>query len=301
MRRIIITTLVIFSLISCIEKTTHESSNGKAEILNTEEKVTNKTIFKSPSEFFPKEKTQVLVVGTFHMDYPGLDEHKTTNEDKIDVLKDPKKAEVNELVDYIKKFNPTKIAIEAGPSWSATKKMNEYIAGKHRDSRDERFQIAMRIANELKLDTIYSVNSRALSNDWYVKDSISLGKIIGDLNWDYKNTMEGNYKEWYAYNDKMTKESNLLDYFKYMNSPESHQYGYGSYLDGWFKNENNQGADYLTIWWYNRNARIFRNIIGITESAKDRIMVLMGNGHAAILRQLIEASPEYDFVEFNSL
>jgi hypothetical protein len=51
---------------------------------------------KSASTFFPKEKTKVLVVGTFHFDYPNLDENKT--EDKVDVLTEPKKTEVTELI-----------------------------------------------------------------------------------------------------------------------------------------------------------------------------------------------------------
>ena len=38
---------------------------------------------KPPSDFFLKEKAQVLVVGTFHLDYPGLDSHKTTDDQKI--------------------------------------------------------------------------------------------------------------------------------------------------------------------------------------------------------------------------
>ena len=45
---------------------------------------------KSPSEFYPPQKTKVLVVGTFHFNFPGLDEVKTADEDKIDVLKEPK-------------------------------------------------------------------------------------------------------------------------------------------------------------------------------------------------------------------
>jgi pheromone shutdown protein TraB len=57
----------------------------------------------------------------------------------------------------------------------------------------------------------------------------------------------------------------------------------------------------LSIWWYNRNLRIFRKLQQITEDAKDRILVVIGNGHAEVLRQLIESSPEYDFIEFADL
>ncbi|WP_432410350.1 DUF5694 domain-containing protein [Rasiella sp. SM2506] len=286
---------VLFLLISCSEndkKKTPPSEALQRSVLDT---------LKTPADFFPSQKAKVLVVGTFHFDYPGLDSHKTTPEDQIDVLKEPKKSEVSELIAYIKKFKPTKIAIEANPNWNATKKLREYGEGKYRDKRDERYQLAMRTATELGLDTLYQVNAYSLSGDLYGKDSIYLKKITGDVNWDYKEPLWKGFENWMAYDDKLIPKIKLTDYFKYMNSKESHQYGYGIYLLGNFKTENNQGADHLSIWWYNRNLRIFRNIIGITESPDDRIMVIMGNGHAAILRNLFESSPEYEFVEFDSL
>lgn len=288
-----LTLLLLFT--SCIEKNEKNPSPTVAPQINKTDTL------KTPADFFPKQKAKVLVVGTFHFDYPGLDGHKTIPEDQIDVLKEPKKSEVSELVAYIKKFKPTKIAIEANPGWNAMEKFNEYKAGNRNEERDERYQLAMRVASDLALDTLYSVNSYSLSRDLYTKDSIYLKKITGDVNWDYEDPLWKGFEDWMAYDDKLVPKMNLTDYFKYINSPEAHEYGYGIYLLGNFKSENNQGADHLSIWWYNRNLRIFRNIIGITQSPEDRIMVIMGNGHAAILRNLFEASPEYEFVEFDSL
>ena len=86
-----------------------------------------------------------------------------------------------------------------------------------------------------------------------------------------------------------------------MNSREGHNTNFGLYLTGSFATGDGQGADHFSMWWYNRNARIFANIVNITESPEDRILVIFGNGHAAILRQFFEASPQYDFIEFDSL
>lgn len=256
---------------------------------------------KSPSEFFPKEKTKVLVVGTFHFDYPGLDDHKTAEDDKVDVLKEPKKSEVTELVEYIKRFQPTKIAIEAFPSWKAHEKFKKYLNGEYGDERDERYQLGMRIAKELSLDTLYPVNATALRRDLYKTDTITLNRLIGDVDWEREEPYDAYMEAWFEHDDKLVPQIPLLDYFKYMNSEESHDYGYGIYLLGGFKSENNQGADNLSIWWYNRNLRIFRNVQGITEGPEDRILIIIGNGHGSILRQLFTASPEYEFIEFSSL
>ncbi|QNJ96672.1 DUF5694 domain-containing protein [Constantimarinum furrinae] len=287
---------IVFTLTGCSEK--------KAEVHNSTTESTSaerQQLIEAPSSFFPEEKAKVLVVGTFHMNYPGLDAHKTTPEDQIDVLKEPKKSEIDELVAYIKKFNPTKIALEANPNWETMEKYRKYREGEFGEERDERFQLGMRIAMELDLDTLYAVNSYSLKRDMYVQDSVALEKLVGNIDWKREDRYWDYVQNWFDYEDKLPSRVNLLDYFKHMNSRESHNYGYGLYLLGNFKSENNQGADNLSIWWYNRNLRIFRNIQGITESPEDRILVIMGNGHAAILRQLFETSPEYEFVEFDSL
>ncbi len=125
--------LVVCFFTSCTK------SNHKTAITSETLSLKNTDTLKIPADFFPGKKTKVLVVGTFHFDYPGLDSHKTIPEDQIDVLKEPKKSEVSELIAYIKKFKPTKIAIEANANWNATQKLREYIQGEHRDKRDERY------------------------------------------------------------------------------------------------------------------------------------------------------------------
>ena len=256
---------------------------------------------KSPAEFFPAEKTKVLVVGTFHFDFPGLDVVQTAEEDKIDVLTEPKKSEVTELVNYIKKFNPNKIAIEAFETWKATEKLRKYKQGDFRDKRDERYQLGMRIATELQLDTLYAIDAGSMSEDLEKLDSVYIRELYKDFDFQHDDPYLDMFYKWTDDEKKSISKVNLLNYFKHTNSRESHLYNYGIYLIGDFKLDNARGADILSSWWYNRNVRIFRKLQEITEDENDRILVIFGNGHAAILRNLIEASPEYEFVEFDAL
>ena len=72
---------------------------------------------KSFWDFMPsngKNRAEVLLVGSFHFGYPGQDAHKTSEEDKIDILSEEKQKEVQELSDYIARFKPTKIMVETG-------------------------------------------------------------------------------------------------------------------------------------------------------------------------------------------
>lgn len=256
---------------------------------------------KPPSEFFPAEKVKVLVVGTFHFDYPGLDVINVDEGNKIDVLKEPKKSEVTELVNYIKKFNPNKIAIEAFDEWNATDQLRKYNEGEYRDKRDERYQLALRIASEMNLDTLYSINANSFIDDMHMSDSNFTNKIMADFDLKSDDPFSQKMMIWYQEEQESIPKVNLLDYFKHINSEESHKYGYGFYLTGDFKLDDKRGADILSMWWYNRNLRMFRNIQDMTGDQDDRILVIVGNGHAAVLRQLLESSPQYEFVEFDSL
>ncbi|MBW3522112.1 DUF5694 domain-containing protein [Chryseobacterium sp. NKUCC03_KSP] len=259
---------------------------------------------KKPSEYFPDPKTKVLVVGSFHFDYPNQDAHKTEKSDQVDVLEPKTAAEVTELINYIKKFKPTKIAIEAWPNWKANEKLQEYKEGKHRDQRDERYQLAMRLATELKISELYSIDANSVLDEFIEKfektDSVYFKNMLKDYDFLNDDRISQQYTTFIKNTERKNFKS-ILDMFKYMNSKEYHQYEYGAYLTGDFKLREHDGADLLALYWYNRNLRMFRKIQEIPKNSEDRILVIAGNGHATVFRQLFTMSPEYDYVEFSSL
>lgn len=260
-----------------------------------------KNVEPSTKSFFPNERIKVLFVGSFHFHYPGLDSHVTADREKIDVLSASKNKELSDLVKYIEKFKPNKIAIEAVPDWNATQKLREFKAGAHQLERDERYQLGMRIATDLKLDTLYAIDDNSMVSDLSKEIPAYFKNLFKDYDYKSDDPYSKMYGKWYEREDRMRSEMTLLDYFKYTNSRSYHQLGHGAYLVGDFKLDNNRGADALAINWYSRNLRIFRNLQSISESHKDRILVIFGNGHGAILRQLLESSPEYEIVELASV
>jgi hypothetical protein len=52
------------------------------------------------------------------------------------------------------------------------------------------------------------------------------------------------------------------------------------------------GANYVS-WWYRRNLTILDNIIRLTDSPSDRIMVVYGSGHLKLLTQFAGESDFY--------
>ncbi|MCI5058350.1 MAG: DUF5694 domain-containing protein [Flavobacteriales bacterium] len=246
------------------------------------------------------QKSDVLVLGTFHFDYPGQDVFKTDEKNRIDILSPERQLQLRELLDYIKLFKPNKIAIEAREDWNATDKLRNWNEERVAQERGERYQIGLRLASELNLDTIYAIDEDNLFMDLMESNPNLIEKMTEGSDDLPPSRIEKKYFELWQYSDSLSKEIHLLEYFKFMNSKIYHEYDYGSYFSGHFELDSMRGADILSIWWYNRNLRIFRNIQEITEEG-DRLLVLIGNGHAAVLRQLLTCSPKHRFVEFNSL
>ena len=256
--------------------------------------------YKTASDFFQIPKTKVLVVGTFHFDYPNLDAIKTEEKDKIDVLSESRQKEMEELIKYLKKFSPNKIGIEA-LSNRFTQDLKKYKNGDFDLSRDERHQLGVRLAHELNLDTLFAVDAESLAYDLNKTNPDLVDAMWKDYDWMSEELVDSLKVEWYTYANELLKEVSLLEYLKYMNSPEFHQFDYGCYLIGDFRLGETQGPDVLGSYWYNRNLRIFRKVQELTENSEDRILLILGNGHASLMRQFLKYSPEYEFVEFGSL
>jgi len=249
---------------------------------------------------------QVLLVGTFHFGYPGLDTHKTKDEYKLDILSDQRQEELRELLDYIKKFKPTKIMLETSSNTGyLMNRMRRWQKGEEELGRRESDQIAIRLAHELQLDTIYGIDAPSLMTDMFrSKDSTAFKNYFADIFEDRPektNVIEDRYWEWYEVGDRLTYEMRLLEYFKSQNTDKVIERMHGHYVLNDNYDDYNKMDGWLLLNWYSRNLRIIKNIQRIETHSDDRIMILFGAGHMAILKQQLEATPEYELVKFGDL
>jgi hypothetical protein len=253
-----------------------------------------------------KELPKVLLVGAFHFAYYNLDAHKTDVDKQVDVLSEKRQKEMNELLNYIALFKPTKIAVEANENTSEfMKRYSLYLKNSSNLGRDEREQIGFPLMKQFQLDTLYGVDANGLADEMLNSEDSSIqnlsNKIFEDYDFQSNDKLSQKYIEYYKLEDSLKLVTTLLQYFKHSNSSSHLKPGFGSYLVGDFKLGDQRGADALALYWYNRNLRIFRNLQKITTSSDDRILVIFGSGHVQILKQLFESSPEYELIDFNSL
>jgi hypothetical protein len=101
-------------------------------------------------------RPEILVLGTYRMSNPGRDIY---NMQADDVLSPKRQQEIAQLIEVLKKFHPTKIAIEADAgSQRVQQEYSDYVAGKYTLTRNETNQIAYRMAKELSHHAVYSVD-----------------------------------------------------------------------------------------------------------------------------------------------
>lgn len=262
-----------------------------------------------PDEILLKGKNlpKVLLVGSWHFQYPGLDAHVTNEENRINIYSDRRQKELQELLDYLAQFKPTKILVESGANTGYIKhNYTEWRAGRETLMANERSQIGMRLVERFKLDTIYGVDDWPLLMDLHYD---SLQTNIPYLDNIYKrhyfggnDSIQKRYTEFYKYEEMFQLNNTILESFEFLNSDKVLNRYFGAYIaGGQFVSDEKEGPDALSMFWFNRNLRIFRNIQRIETNEDDRILILFGAGHIPILKWLFECSPEYELVKFNEL
>jgi hypothetical protein len=222
---------------------------------------------------------EILVLGTYHMSNPGHDIH---NMQADDVLSAKRQQEITQLIEVLKRFHATKIAIEADTgSQRVAREYADYLAGKYTLSRNEIDQIGYRLAKELGHHVVYPVD---VDGEFPWQRLVNYAKANGrsekfeaiNAGWGALVKQQGDF----------LRSHTVLDTLEYMNSdsrvakdvalyhatvPYGDPYDYA-------------GPDLLAA-WYQRNIRIYSNVVKLIESPNDRILVIYGAGHLGWLRQ----------------
>jgi hypothetical protein len=247
------------------------------------------------------QKTEVMILGSFHFGFPNLDVSKVAKDDQIDVLEPKYQKEIEDIVKRLAQFKPTIIAIEREPYKQAKydSLYNLYLKGNYPLNRREEEQFGFRLAKQFGLKKVYCVDSWSKFNE-------DIEKVV-----DKKDTAANRqFMDFFYHNPEFKqqflptpifKTQGILAELRRANDPEFVKKGLGNYLISIFKYETKEneffGPDFVTGWGYNRNLRIFRNIQRINAKPTDRILIIYGWGHLSFLNPLFESSPDYKLVK----
>ena len=261
----------------------------------------------SAPDFSLIERSELLILGTFHFKDPGLDSYRPQHD--VNILSQEKQQELSEVIQLLQRFNPTKIAVEypkaRQPQLDSI--YSAYQKGRLKDQADEVFQIAMRLAHVLGHPKIYAVDVRGKDyfsdmsdQQWEQKETYFASNVPETLSL-HASMIDSLYNALYQHDDFLKTQISLLDFYLYINHESRITRGHGNYMNGGFRW--GEGNDYFgpdaSTRWYNRNLRIFHNLTSINNPGQDRVFLLMGAGHLPILKFLAETSPDFNKVELS--
>lgn len=227
------------------------------------------------------EPAQVMLIGTFHFSNPGRDTVKVGD---FDVLSAESQDWLQAFAKRLADFRPTQVLLEYNPDNEElmNQRYADYLAGQYELEVNEVYQLGFRIAKMSGLESVKSFDHR-------------------DLNWNAEPMFEyakqhdsPEMKEFDQIIETVTRDQNramqtmnLGELLRYYNDPLQDRINMDLYLatnaigagDGW------SGADAAASWWQ-RNFRMYANIQKAAHPG-DRIVVIGGQGHTAILKTLL--------------
>jgi len=238
-------------------------------------------------------RPEILVLGTYHMANPGRDIH---NMQADDVLAPKRQQEIAQLIDVLKKFQPTKVAIEADVgSERVTQQYADYVAGKYTLSGNETNQIGYRLAKEMGHKTIYPVDEEG-DFPWGRVLNYAKANGMADKFAALDDTMGKQVKE----QDEFLRAHTILEMYQYLNSDSMSAKGVAFYYSIVpFGDPGDYAGPDLLAAWYQRNIRIYHNIVKLIDSPNDRILVIYGAGHLGWLQQDIASDATVKLRKFS--
>ncbi len=238
---------------------------------------------------------QVLLMGTFHFANPGLDTVKT---ETVDVMTPANQEYLIALAERIAASKPTKVLLEYNrdDEDKINRQYQEYMAGSFELPVNEIYQIGFRVARLAGLSRVYSFDERTVN--WRAED---LFNYMGEHAPQEKQKFEARIAEITEKLNHVHATLSLQQQLRYFNGPELDKANMAMYLATNHLGAGNSfvGADASASWWH-RNFRMYA-MIQHHAAPGERVFVLGGQGHIAILRQLLALDPSRDSLDINTL
>lgn len=231
-------------------------------------------------------KPKVLVLGTFHM-------RQAAGMLSVDgeTLIPAKEKEIKELIEKLKNFHPTKVAVEVEVKHQSQldQEFQRYVHGDFRLPINEVHQIGFPLAKEMKHDQVHAI-------DWM--DPLPEQKGLGEvLDWAEQHQPELHtlITKKIADNNENTDRLSFLDIYRMINSPDHVKRDHEVYMHiariG--EKENYVGMAWLR-WWYQRNLILYSNLTRLAKDENDQIFFMIGSGHLHLVNQFLEESNLFD-------
>jgi hypothetical protein len=243
----------------------------------------------------------ILILGTFHFEGSSDDERSVGD---MDMLSARRQAEIDEILGLLEKFKPTRVAVEVsvGDQDTLTEQYRRFVSGDAPPEANEVHQLGFRLAKSCGLGSVDAVDAPGrwlepiVDLNQYARDNDQRHFLVDP--YDAALSAAGQRR------DELIRQFSLRDALLFLNHPAQMHSSAAIYLLEKLAvgdSENYPGADGFVSQWYNRNLRIYANVLRLVTSDDARIVVIIGSGHAPILRHLFASSLHFRLVEVSDV
>jgi len=243
------------------------------------------------------EPRRILLLGVFHFKDAGLDAYKPQH--SFDALSERRQSEIRDVLDRLDGFDADVVCVEAKPDFQMDldERFDGYLEGAYELPANEIYQLGFRLAEREELDGVVAIDAEPR---WYEprEDLAAWARENGQtekLRSPFDRLLLGHMQE----RDRRVDAWHLIDTLLSINTEARLEASHGLYFTRGFGVGDGTafpGVDGFVSSWYNRNLRIFQNIINATAPGDD-VVVIIGRGHVPLLRHMAECSPEFEVVE----
>lgn len=243
--------------------------------------------------FGQTEVPQVAIIGTFH--FGATNDMNALKPDDLSTKR--RQQELDLFAEKLAAFKPTKIMVEWEPEHyeRLNKEYLQYLNDEFEPGKSEVYQIAFRVAEKSGLKEIIPVDYKMDLGDAEMMEYLNkAGKMA-----EFGQLME-QVQAYLQAESEFLKNHTITDFYLRWNSDETDDFNRNMYLEVLPKLSSEPGNPLLNYTgnWYKRNIYIMGNIDRHLEPG-DRVLVLMGSAHRAILKELYRNRDTVDFVEIS--
>ena len=246
------------------------------------------------AETNPKKNAKAMMMGVFHFSSPGLDKVKVKH---IDVMSQESQNHLIQLTQEISaKFKPTLVLLEFSQEndEKIQNRYKQYLANDYTLPVNEIYQLGFRIAKQSGNVPIASFDDRGVG--W---EADKLFETMPSTAPKTQQKFDLTIKNITTMMNEAHLTMNLRELLKQSNDPELDRQNKALYLltnhvstDGEF-----EGALAASSWWH-RNFRMYAKIQQYAKTG-ERILIIGGQGHTAILKDLLAIDQQLNSVDIN--
>ncbi|MDZ4709292.1 MAG: DUF5694 domain-containing protein [Saprospiraceae bacterium] len=242
-------------------------------------------------------KTEILLLGTFHFANPGLDVAKFEN---ANILTDKRQQEVETLAAQLIRFKPEKIFIET-PATAQKRYDSPFTAyknGAHTLTTNENQQLGFRVAKGSGLSGLICADYNQVSFPIDRVMKIMVANRQMDLLQYFQSVVQ---QEQNSFNEVL-KTKTITQIILDGNTNEEYTKLAGMYY--FFLNagdKTNHAGSFLVSEQWRRNSYIYENILKNLDGKEKRILILYGTTHVAMLKEMMKYNERFKFIPVASV